>query len=453
MSPRAVRQHATQGVGAIVSLAIVFATWAIAACHEAAARELPDFTRLVRQHGPAVVNISTLQRKSAGATTRPVDNASADNVSLGSGLVVSADGYVLTCAHVVDQAGEIVVRLIDRREFSARLVGVDTRTDIALLRIDAHGLPTAVIGNPGALAVGEWVLAIGSPFGFSHSATAGIVSAKARSLPQEHYIPFIQSDVAINPGNSGGPLFNLRGEVVGVNSQIYSRHGGYVGVSFAVPIDLAMQVAEQLKRDGRFRRGWLGVSTQEVTRGLAQAYGLDRPRGALIADILSDGPADRSALQPGDIVVEFAGRAIEQAADLPLAVSHTSPQTRAALRVLRRGASVREVFITVGELKGEAREPASAGLSAAPGLVIGELTERKRREDGVVDGAVIEAVDMAMRQAGLRPGDVVIEFEGRPVTKAAELRRLLAGVPAGRQAVLRIRRGPQALYVAIAAGS
>jgi serine protease Do len=419
----------------------------------ATARELPDFTQLVHRQGPAVVNISTLQRRALGAgraQAARVDGAPGDDASLGSGLLVSSDGYVLTCAHVVDQASEIVVRLIDRREFSARVVGTDARTDIALLRIDASGLPGALIGDPGALAVGEWVLAIGSPFGFGHSATAGIVSAKGRSLPREPYVPFIQSDVAINPGNSGGPLFNLRGEVVGINSQIYSRDGGFAGVSFAVPIDLAMRVAEQLKRDGRYRRGWLGVSTQEVTRGLAQAYALDRPHGALIADILADGPADRSELRPGDIVIEFAGRTIEQASELPLAVSHTPPQTRVSLRVLRRGAAAREVFVTIGELKGEAREPMIQNAAAAPGLIVGELSEQRRREDGIAGGAVVEAVDVVTRQAGLRPGDVVTEFDGRPVSRAVELRRLLAGVPAGRHAVLRVRRGQQALYVAIA---
>jgi serine protease Do len=445
-----VREHGWRVgvIGATLGLLLAAPTVRVAAA------ELPDFVRLVRAHGPAVVNISALQRRRPDSPTRAFDEApDADGSSLGSGLITSNDGYVLTCAHVVENAQEIVVRLIDRREFSARLVGVDSRTDVAVLKIDAGGLPTAVVGNPARIEVGEWVLAIGSPFGFHHSATSGIVSAKGRSLPFENYIPFIQTDVAINPGNSGGPLFNLRGEVIGMNSQIYSRHGGFMGVSFAIPIDLAMRVAEQLKREGRYQRGWLGVNPQEVTRSIALAYGLDRPRGALIADILPEGPAGRSELAPGDIVLAYDGQAIDHSAQLPLQVSQTRPKTRVRLSVVRRGAGARDILVTVGELKTDvsaASMPAERGGGA--GLLAGELTEERRRQDNVTDGAVLEEVDASARRAGLRPGDIVVEIDGRPVLRAADLKRLLAEVPAGKVALLRIRRGPRALFVALAPG-
>lgn len=429
-----------------------------------AAGSLPDFARLVRSHGPSVVNISTLQRvrsqrefdaapgESPDFRSGPFDDVpESDGTSLGSGLIISSDGYILTCAHVVEEAREIVVRLIDRREFSARLVGSDTRTDVALLKIETGSLPAVAIGAPSRLEVGEWVLAIGSPFGFHHSATSGIVSAKGRSLPHENYTPFIQTDVAINPGNSGGPLFNLRGEVVGVNSQIYSRSGGFMGVSFAIPIDLAMRVAEQLKRDGRLRRGWLGVSPQEVTRGLAVAYGLDRPRGALIADILPDSPAAHSELRAGDIVLEFEGKRLESSADLPLFVGQTAPLTRVKMNVHRRGAGLREVHATIGELKEDVSD-LHAPEKVVPTLVLMELSARQRREDGITYGVVVENMDVAARQAGLRAGDVVTEMDGKRVHSVAEFRRLMANVPVGKYAVLRVRRGSTALYIAFAPG-
>jgi len=429
------------------------------------AGELPDFTRLVRVHGASVVNISTLQRvhtrRALGEPpvpddplddfrSGPFDDApDAEGGSLGSGFIVSSDGYILTCAHVVEEAREIVVRLNDRREFNARLVGADTRTDVALLKIDAGPLPVVGIGNPGKLDVGEWVLAIGSPFGFQHSATSGIVSAKGRNLPNENYTPFIQTDVAINPGNSGGPLFNMRGEVVGVNSQIYSRSGGFMGVSFAIPIDLAMRVAEQLKREGRLRRGWLGVSPQEVTRALAIAYGLDKPRGALIADVLPQSPAARSELRAGDIVLEYEGKPLDSSADLPLFVGQTPPRTRVTMRITRRGIGQREIQATLGELQDEARQPQTPA-SHAPNLALSELGDKQRREARVANGVLIEATDIAARQAGLRPGDIIVQVDGQHVNGVPQCRRLLAQVSPGKYVVLQIRRGPQALFVAIA---
>jgi len=446
----------------------VAAGFALASAYAAAA-ELPDFTRLVRNQGAAVVNISTMQRSRvsspvSGMETTPGESPGdvpfspfgempdSDGTSLGSGFILSNDGFILTCAHVVEQAREIVVRLIDRREFSARLVGIDTRSDVALLKIEANSLPTVVIGNPRKLEVGEWVLAIGSPFGFHHSATSGIVSAKGRSLPNENYTSFIQTDVAINPGNSGGPLFNLRGEVIGVNSQIYSRSGGFMGVSFAIPIDLAMRVGEQLKRDGRLRRGWLGVSPQEVTRNLANAYGLDRARGALIADILPDSPAWRSQLRAGDIVLEYNDKQVDNASDLPLFVGQTPPLTRVKMRVYRRGAGAREIQATVGELQDEAPEPTSITEKSRPGLVLAELTDRQRRQENIANGVMVESVDVAGRQAGLRTGDIVTEIDSKRVSNVAELRRQLSQVAPGKYAVLRIHRGPQALFIAILTG-
>ncbi len=423
---------------------------------------LPDFTRLVRNHGAAVVNISTTQRgrgslpESVKPETRDPpremleQTPRSEGTSLGSGLIISHDGYILTCAHVVEDAREIAVRLSDRRELTAKLVGLDSRTDIALLKIEATALPVTIIGNPHKLEVGEWVLAIGSPFGFERSATAGIVSAKGRSLPNENYIPFIQTDVAINPGNSGGPLFNLRGEVVGVNSQIYSRNGGFMGVSFSIPIDLAMRVAEQIKRDGRLRRAWLGVSPQEVTRGLAISYALDRPRGALIADILPESPAARSELRPGDVVLEYDGKPVEFSADLPQYVSQSAPNVRVKMRVQRRGSGVREITVGLGELQ-EEMAPPPVGEKLRAALALSELTERQRRQENITNGVMVEGVDVSARQAGLRAGDIITEIDGKRIFDVTGLQRLLAHVPSGQYAVLRVRRGPQALYIAVLA--
>jgi serine protease Do len=420
-----------------------------------AVAEPPEFARLVRAQGAAVVNISAVPKARAGDESSFAAHAgSADplEASLGSGFIVSSDGYVMTCAHVVDNAREVIVRLVDRRELSAKLIGIDARTDIALLKVDAGRLPTVSIGDPDKLSVGDWVLAIGSPFGFHHSATSGIVSAKGRSLPQESYIPFIQTDVAINPGNSGGPLFNLRGEVVGVNSEIVSRDGGFMGVSFAVPIDLAMSIADKLKRGEQVRRGWLGVSLQEVTSGLAFAYGLSRPRGALVSDILVGGPATKSELRAGDIVVDFDGRQVEYASELAPMVARARPGTHAKVVIQRRGVGTRELFLDIGELREPAR-PALAPDVTKPGLSFAELGERQRREEGLNNGVVIKSIDAVARQAGLRPGDVVVEMDGKRVHTVSELQRALEAVPAGVYAVLRVRRGAQAQFVAIRPGN
>lgn len=446
----------------------------------AVARELPDFSRLVQQHSPAVVNISADQRTKRASTeaapspSQPDEGLTGDPLrhpfgdpesedsegpSLGSGLVVSEDGFILTCAHVVDEARDIQVRLSDRREFSARLVGADRRSDVALLKIETRGLQPARLGNPANLKVGEWVLAIGSPFGFASSATAGIVSAKSRNLPQENYIPFIQTDVAINPGNSGGPLFNLKGEVIGVNSQIYSRTGGFMGLSFAIPIDIAMRIGEQLKQDGRVRRGWLGVSLQEVTRDLAAAYGLSKPRGALVADMLPGGPAAKSDMQIGDVVLEYQGQAIDRSSELPPLVGLTAPGKRAELKLYRRDQGTQTISLLIGELREEKAvvdppvpvKTTAAGSGAARlGLALTEMNARQREKRDFGHGINVEGVEEGVaREAGLRPGDVILEVDSKRVHTVSEFNRLVVHTPKGRPALLRIRRGAQALFLTL----
>lgn len=444
----------------------------------ALARELPDFSRLVRSQAEVVVNISTTQTTRRPAIARqsetplPDDHPlgdllrrfgegdpdSLDGSSLGSGVIISADGYVLTCAHVVEDASEIVVRLKDRREYSARLVGADRRSDLALLKIDANGLPRALIGDPSRLAVGDWVLAIGSPFGFDSSATAGIVSAKSRSLPKENYVTFLQTDVAINPGNSGGPLFNLKGEVIGINSQIYSDTGGYMGVSFAIPIDTAMRVVEQIKADGRMHRGWLGVRLQEVTRDLALAYDMPRPQGALVADILPGGPAARSDLRAGDIVVEYEGRPVERSTDLAPLVGLTAPGSRAELTVFRRAKGKQKLAVTLGELKDErvVRTLASAEsrpAAGAAGLALGEMNANQRRRLNLDHGVTVEGVDDGpARSAGVRVGDLLLEIDGKRVHNVTDAQRMLQQAAPNRPVVLRIQRGAAASYLALRLG-
>jgi len=433
----------------------------------AATRELPDFAALVQTHGAEVVNISTSPRRRERAPEWSEESSNdgppeifgrpprgRDGGSLGSGFVISPDGYVMTCAHVVDGAGDIVVRLADRREYRARLVGADRRSDIALLKVDATGLRAVAIGEPQSLRVGDWVLAIGAPFGFDSSATSGIVSAKGRSLPNENYVSFLQTDVAINPGNSGGPLFNLRGEVIGVNSQIYSRTGAFMGVSFAIPIDVAMRIVDQLRNQGSVHRGWLGVSLQEVTHGIAAAYGLERPRGALVADVLASGPAAGSDLKSGDIVLEYEGKPIGLMSELPPLVGLTAPGTKARLRVFRRDAGVVDVVATVGELRDESTKVALPNRPSSDkprlGLVLSELSVEQRRHYELKGGVYVDDVmDGPARDAGLRVGDIIAEVDGRPVVGVGGFYRLMAQSKSDRPAVLRVRRGASAIYLAL----
>jgi len=441
-------------------------------------RALPDFTPLVESSAPAVVNISTTQMvkhpagPSAGMPEVPEGNTPFndflrryfgedelppeffDNKSLGSGFLVSSDGYILTCAHVVENATEILVRLTDRREFTAKVVGADRRSDVALLKIDATGLPQVRIGNPEKVHVGEWVLAIGSPFGFESSATAGIVSAKGRSLPRENYVPFIQTDVAINPGNSGGPLFNLRGEVIGINSQIYSRTGGFMGLSFAVPIDIAMQVSKQLKASGHVKRGWIGVTIQDVTRELAESFGMKRPFGALIADVLADGPAAKSDLRVGDIVVEYEGHRINLSADLPPLVGQTAPGARARLSIIRSG-QLRSVSVLIAELTEETAEirPEPSLGPERPGVLgmqLNDLTSAQRKQLGVSQGVLVErVVEGPALKAGIRAGDVILQVQGRPIRSAVELRELVPQLSRSKPVPVLVRRAAAALFLAL----
>jgi len=445
-------------------------------------RGLPDFTELAEKQGPAVVNISTTQvmrgnqgmpfpfdendpafeffkrfipRGPGGNTPREFENK-----SLGSGFIVSQDGYLLTNAHVVEGADEVTVRLTDKREFKAKIIGADKRTDIALLKIEASGLPAVKMGDPGQLKVGEWVVAIGSPFGFDNSVTAGIVSAKGRSLPQENYVPFIQTDVAINPGNSGGPLFNLRGEVVGINSQIYSRSGGYMGVSFAIPIDVAMEIQNQLRVSGKVSRGRLGVVIQEVSKELAESLALGKPMGAVVNAVEKGGPADKAGLEPGDVILKFDGKPISASADLPRMVGATKPGTRSTLQVWRKGAT-RDIAVTVGEMSDEktaSSRPSRGGKPAEQktnrlGLVVSELTAEQKRELKMSSGLLIQDVRGTSARADLRAGDIIIALISKgattEVTTVEQFNKLLAQFEKGSNITLLVRRGEMQTFVTI----
>jgi serine protease Do len=445
------------------------------------ARALPEFTELVETFGPAVVNISTKQtsqsrRRLHGFSVPdlpedsplydffrrffdeegpiPHDDGYEQSRSLGSGFVISEDGYLLTDAHVVEDADEIIVRTSDRREFLAKLVGRDKRSDIALLKVDAHDLKPVKIGSAKDLKVGEWVLAIGSPFGFEHSATAGIVSAKGRSLPSENYVPFIQTDVAINPGNSGGPLFNLDGEVVGVNSQIYSRTGGFMGLSFAIPIEVAMDVVQQIKATGHVSRGWLGVLIQDVTHELAETFGMDQPKGALIAEVLPDSPAAKADLQVGDVIVRFDGKDVATSGALPPLVGTSRVNEPAKVEVLRQG-RVDEVTVIIGELPEEgdltaAEEPERTTANRI-GLVVGDLDADQREQIGLGQGGVIvqEVKPGAAESAGIDPGDVILMLDNKKVEDAKQFGELLDSIEPGRAVAALIQRGDGRLFFAV----
>ncbi len=446
-------------------------------------RDLPDFTRLVEDQGAAVVNISTTQ-----AVRRPalpqIPNMDDDEVqeffrrfiprqqpgpqqgprpesrSLGSGFIISGDGYILTNAHVVDGAEEITVKFTDKREFKARVVGTDRRTDVALIKIEPAGaLPTVKFGDPNRLKVGEWVLAIGSPFGFENTVTAGIVSAKGRSLPQENFVPFIQTDVAINPGNSGGPLFNMRGEVVGINSQIYSRTGGFMGLSFAIPIDVAMDIQKQLRESGRVSRGRIGVVIQEVSRDLATSFGLDRPRGALVNSVEKGSPADKAGVQATDIIVKFDGKAVEASGDLPRIVGGTRPGSKAEVEVWRKGAT-RTLSLTVGELQEErvaardkprAQKPEAVAANRL-GLVVAELSAKQKEDLKLQHGLVVTEVKAEAR-AEVRRGDVLLTLvhkgQHTDLKSVEQLNKLLGGLDKNAVITLQVRRGESVAFVTV----
>ena len=433
----------------------------------AAARGLPDFTALVEQQGPAVVNISTTQKTRISGSAipfqpgdpfyeffrrfqQPQQPQERQSSGIGSGFIVSGDGYVLTNAHVVTDATEVTVKLTDKREFKARVVGLDKRTDVALLKVDASGLPAVRIGNPSNLRAGEWVAAIGSPFGLENTVTAGIVSAKARSLPSENYVPFIQTDVAINPGNSGGPLFNLNGEVVGINSQIYSQSGGYMGLSFSIPIDVAMKVKDQLQKFGKASHGRIGVLIQPVTKDLAESFGLDKPKGALVANVESGGPAEKAGIKSGDVLLAVNGKDVEQSSELPRIIGEMPPGSRATLKVWSKGGA-REVAITIGELP---QDRVATTAKPAPdtgklGLALRPLTPDERRQLGS-DGVVVEESSGAAAEAGIQSGDVILAFNGERVSSVEQLRKL-ASQAKGKVALL-VQREDSRLYVPIRVG-
>ncbi|AXS81460.1 DegQ family serine endoprotease [Dechloromonas sp. HYN0024] len=446
-------------------------------------RGLPDFSELAEKQGPAVVNISTthvvrgqsqmmpfpfdendpafeffkrfVPRNPGGTMPRDFENK-----SLGSGFIISGDGYILTNAHVVDGADEVTVRLTDKREFKAKTIGADKRTDVALIKIEASGLPVVKLGDPAQLKVGEWVVAIGSPFGFDNSVTAGIVSAKGRSLPQENYVPFIQTDVAINPGNSGGPLFNMRGEVVGINSQIYSRSGGYMGLSFAIPIDVAMEIQNQLRASGKVSRGRLGVVIQEVSKELAESLGLGKPMGAVVNSVEKGGPAEKAGIEAGDVILKFDGKTINNSADLPRMVGITRPGTRSTIQLWRKGAN-REIAVVIGEVPDEKQAVAKPqrngkGPEQAAnrlGLVVSELTADQKRELKMNGGLLIEDVRGAGARTELRPGDIIIAVISKGATTEVksvdQFNKLLAQFEKGSNVTLLIRRGEMQTFITI----
>ena len=430
---------------------------------------LPDFTELVEKQGPAVVNVSTTSTAHGGGAQSPVPEDDPfydffrrfgppqprdyETRSLGSGFIVSADGYILTNAHVVDMADDVTVKLNDKREFKAKVIGADKRTDVAVIKIEASGLPAVKIGDPEKLRVGEWVLAIGSPFGFESSVTAGIVSAKGRSLPQENYVPFIQTDVAINPGNSGGPLFNLKGEVVGINSQIYSRTGGFMGLSFAIPIDVAINISNQLRTTGRVSRGRIGVVIQEVTKELAESFGLSKASGALVNSVEKGGPADKAGIEASDVILKFDGKEVSSSSDLPRIVAQSRPGSKATAQVWRKGTS-RDVSVTVGEMPEEktAQRPGRkdtkpGNVVARLGLTLSELNSEQRKELGLSGGLLVEDAQGAAAKAGIRRGDVLLAINNQDVKSVDQLNQLLGQFEKARSVALLIRRGDSALYV------
>jgi serine protease Do len=445
---------------------------------------LPNFADLAEENAPSVVNISTkqtslsrnlrhfnipdledfpegsplaeLMKKFFGNHDFQMPEEGPEKRSLGSGFIISEDGYILTNNHVVDEADQILVRMNDRREFVAKLIGKDERSDIALIKIDAEDLPVVEIGDSQLLRVGDWVLAIGSPFGFDHSVTAGIVSAKGRNLPSENYVPFIQTDVSINPGNSGGPLFNLDGKVVGINSQIYSRSGGFMGLSFAIPIEMAIDVAEQLKNRGRVTRGWLGVLIQDVTKDLADSFDMRHPRGALIARVLPDSPSEKAGLKVGDIILEFNGNEIATSSELPPLVGSSNVDKPALLKILRNG-KVKNMNVNIGELPAE--DEMELAHSRAPkvsenrlGLMVSSVTAPLQKQLRLPSqrGVVVESVTgQSARDAGIQQGDIIIMINQQEIEGVEHFNRLVKELHADKTIPLLVHRNTGPIFLAL----
>lgn len=443
----------------------------------ALAANFPNFTELVKKNSPAVVNISTTQKIKARHTPEVPENLFPElpegspfgeffkrffeegpalpeerqMQSLGSGFVVSSDGYILTSTHVIKDADEIVVRLNDHREKPAKVVGTDERSDVALLKIDATDLPSVELGDSDELQVGEWVLAIGSPFGLELTATQGIVSALGRNLPSDTYVPFIQTDVAVNPGNSGGPLFNTKGQVVGINAQIYTRTGGYMGLSFAIPIRVAMQVSDQLKTQGYVTRGWLGVVIQPVTQDLAQSFGLDRPRGALISRVVPDSPAAKAELETGDIILNYGTALIERSGELPPLVGATHIDTVVPLQILRQGKTV-EVKVKIEALVEERPAVRAEGEETGSlNMVVAELSPHQRKERDIADRGILikEVAEGPAADAGVRSGDILLMVNGRDVTGVSQFTSLVKDLPQGKPVPMLVLRGENPLFLAL----
>ena len=446
----------------------------------AQAADLPDFTGIVQQASSAVVNIRTTKEAKTSASEWSIPEMpgvpeefneffkrffeqqpgahrgtpAEPERSLGSGFIISPDGYLLTNAHVVKDADRIVVRLVDHTELPAKLVGLDERTDVALLKVSGKQLPTVRIGDSSKLQVGQWVLAIGSPFGLEHTATAGIVSALGRALPGDTYVPFIQTDVALNPGNSGGPLLDTEGRVVGINAQIFTQSGGYMGLSFAVPIDTAMGVAEQLKTTGHAEHGWLGVTIQPVTQALAESFGLSQPRGALIAQVVPDSPAAHAGLKPGDIILGYDAQTIDESADLPALVNATAPGKRVALHILRNGREQTFAVELASLAKGqqaEAGAPEEKQQVAKLGIAASDLTAAERQELNIAKGGVMvrDVAEGPAFRAGLRTGDVILAFNQTPIDSARQFADLVKGTATGRPISVLVQRQNTMIYLAL----
>jgi periplasmic serine protease, Do/DeqQ family len=453
------------------------------------AAELPAFAELVKENRAAVVNISTMELKgtreerSFGRRDFPdlpenspfreffkrfFENPEGNipefpseprGQSLGSGFIISPDGYILTNAHVVKNADSIIVRLSDNAEKTAKLVGTDERTDVALLKIDAKDLPTVRIGNSDSLEVGEWVLAIGSPFGLEYTATQGIISALGRSLPQDVYVPFIQTDVAVNPGNSGGPLFNTQGEVIGVNAQIYSNTGGYMGLSFAIPINVAMQITDQLKVQGYVTRGWLGVLIQPVNQALAESFGIDQTKGALVAQVIPNSPASKAGFKPGDIIVKYNGKPVHESSQLPLMVGSTAVHTTIPVTILRDG-KTKELEVTIEKLA-EGNEATQGPALASHkenrlNIIVADLSPEQRESKGLGEkGVLIKEVgeDGPAAKAGIRVGDVILTLNGEDIKDVKQLARVVKTLPEDKPVPVLVQRGEDNLFLALRTSS
>ncbi len=472
--------HRTSSARVVPALAAILAAFAIVALPAAAqnrAAGLPDFTELYEKQGATVVSIDVTQKmKRKGLPELSEDDPfyeffrrfgqiprrggperEFDQQSVGSGFIISSDGYLVTNAHVVDGADEVSVKLSDRREFKAKVIGADKRTDVAVLKIEAKDLPKATIGDPDKLKVGEWVVAIGKPFGLENTMTAGIVSAKGRDLPQENLVPYIQTDAAVNPGNSGGPLFNLKGEVVGINSLIFSRTGGYMGLSFAIPIDIAMNAVSQIRDKGKVTRGRIGVQIQEVSKETAEAFGLAKPGGALVNSVEKGGPADKAGVEAGDIIIKADGREVHTSSELPRIITAIRPGTKVTLTVWRKGAQ-RDLTVTVTEMKEDAAGPQPRRGGPAPkekakpnrmGLVLSDLTDEQRKDLDVKVGVLVEDVTGAVR-GNVQPGDVILAIINRGQTSEAksaeQVNTLLSKLDKGASVTLRLKRGEQEFF-------